>query len=182
MWSFSADTTVIEEIKYLFSNFNWISKSSDQGKDSTHKSFNLCSYAFSENWDQTIGGYPTKFPELGTLEWINFNPDFLIRISIVETFHFYPNRLFFPLLGYPLIVFSNENISVLSLVARFSLIGCYSFSDDYSFSYTFKIILQDYVNLEIIKKRESSINRDIHHSKVFSSDDIVLTWSILGFI
>ena len=29
-----------------------------------------------------------KFPELKTLEWINFNPDFLIRISTVETFHF----------------------------------------------------------------------------------------------
>jgi len=68
--------------------------------------------------------------ELGTLEWINFNPDFLIRISTVETFHFSPNPLFFSLLGYPLIVFSNENISVLSLVARFSLIGCESFSDD----------------------------------------------------
>ena len=68
--------------------------------------------------------------ELGTLEWINFNPDFLIRISTVETFHFSPNPLFFSLLGYPLIVFSNENISVLSLVARFSLIGCYSYSDD----------------------------------------------------
>ena len=104
-------------------------------------------------------------PELGTLEWLNFNPDFLIRISTVETFHFCPNPLFFPLFGYPLIVFSNENISVLS----FYLIGCYSFSDDYSFSYTFKIILQDYVNLEIIKKRGSSINPDIHHSKVFSS-------------
>ena len=69
-------------------------------------------------------------PELGTLDWINFNPDFLIRIFIVETFHFCPNPLFFSLLGYPLIVFSNENISVLSLVARFSLVGCYSFSDD----------------------------------------------------
>ena len=68
--------------------------------------------------------------ELGTLEWINFNPDFLIRISTVETFNFCPNPLVFSLLGYPLIVFSNENISVLSLVARFSLIGCYSFSDD----------------------------------------------------
>ena len=68
--------------------------------------------------------------ELGTLEWINFNPDFLIRISTMKTFHFCPNPLFFSLLGYPLIVFSNENISVLSLVARFSLIGCYSFSDD----------------------------------------------------
>ena len=57
-----------------------------------------------------------------------------------------------------------------SLVARFSLFGCYSFSDDYcSVSYTLKIILQDYVNLEIIKKRGSSINPDIHHSKVFSS-------------
>ena len=99
----------------------------------------------------------------------NFNPDFLIRISTVETFHFSPNPLFFSLLGYPLIVFSNENISVLSLVVCFSLIGCCSFSDDYSFSYTFKIILQDYVNLEIIKKRGSSINPDIHHSKVFSS-------------
>ena len=50
-------------------------------------------------------------PELGTLEWINFNPDFLIRISTVETFHFCPNPLFFSLLGYQLIVFSNENIS-----------------------------------------------------------------------
>ena len=28
--------------------------------------------------------------ELKTLEWINFNPDFLIRISTVETFHFSP--------------------------------------------------------------------------------------------
>ena len=72
----------------------------------------------------------TEKTELGTLEWINFNPDFLIRISTVETFHFSPNPLFFSLLGYPLIVFSNENISVLSLVARFSLIGCYGFSDD----------------------------------------------------
>ena len=30
--------------------------------------------------------------------------------------------------------------------------------------------MQDYVNLEIIKKRGSSINPDIHHSKVPSSD------------
>ena len=29
--------------------------------------------------------------------------------------------------------------------------------------------MQDYVSLEIIKKRGSSINPDIHHSKVFSS-------------
>ena len=28
--------------------------------------------------------------ELKTLEWINFNLDFLIRISTVETFHFSP--------------------------------------------------------------------------------------------
>ena len=116
--------------------------------------------------------YFKRRAELGTLEWINSNPDFLILISIVETFHFSPNPLFFPLLGYPLIVFSNENISVLSLVVCFSLIGCCSFSDDYSFSSTFKIILQDYVNLENIKKRGSSINPDIHHSKVFSSVDI----------
>ena len=34
---------------------------------------------------------PKHCPELGTLEWINFNPDFLIRISTVETFHFCPN-------------------------------------------------------------------------------------------
>ena len=32
--------------------------------------------------------------------------------------------------------------------------------------------MQDYVNLEIIKKRGSSINPDIHHSKVFSSGHI----------
>ena len=31
-----------------------------------------------------------KCTELKTLEWINFNPDFLIRISTVETFHFSP--------------------------------------------------------------------------------------------
>ena len=30
------------------------------------------------------------YSELKTLEWINFNPDFLIRISTVETFHFSP--------------------------------------------------------------------------------------------
>ena len=41
-------------------------------------------------------------PELGTLEWINFNPDFLIRISTGKIFHFCPNPLFFSLLGYPL--------------------------------------------------------------------------------
>ena len=29
-------------------------------------------------------------PELGTLEWITFNPNYLIRISIVETFNFSP--------------------------------------------------------------------------------------------
>ena len=28
--------------------------------------------------------------ELGTLEWINFNPDYLIQISTVETFNFSP--------------------------------------------------------------------------------------------
>jgi len=28
--------------------------------------------------------------ELGTLEWITFNPNFLIRISTVETFNFIP--------------------------------------------------------------------------------------------
>ena len=89
-----------------------------------------------------LGGEKSE-TELETLECINFNPDFLIRISTVETSHFCPNPLFFSLLGYPLIVFSNENISVLSLIVRFSLIGCYSFLDDYSFSYTFKIILQD---------------------------------------
>ena len=44
-------------------------------------------------------------PELETLEWINFNPDFLIRISTVETFHFCSNPIFFFLLGYPLFVF-----------------------------------------------------------------------------
>ena len=38
---------------------------------------------------------PTTVPlklssELKTLECINFNPDFLIRISTVETFHFSP--------------------------------------------------------------------------------------------
>ena len=29
-------------------------------------------------------------PELGTLEWITFNPNYLIKISIVETFNFSP--------------------------------------------------------------------------------------------
>ena len=28
--------------------------------------------------------------ELGTLEWITFNPNYLIRISTVETFNFSP--------------------------------------------------------------------------------------------
>ena len=31
-----------------------------------------------------------KATELGTLEWMTFNPDFLIRISTVETFNFSP--------------------------------------------------------------------------------------------
>ena len=34
--------------------------------------------------------------------------------------------------------------------------------------------MQDSVSLEIKKKRGSSINLDIHHSKVFSSDDKIL--------
>ena len=29
-------------------------------------------------------------PERGTLEWITFNPNYLIRISTVETFNFSP--------------------------------------------------------------------------------------------
>ena len=29
-------------------------------------------------------------PELGTLQWITFNPNYLIRISTVETFNFSP--------------------------------------------------------------------------------------------
>ena len=82
----------------------------------------------------------------------------MIRISTVETFHFCPNPLFFSLLWYQLIVFSNENISVLS----------------------FKIILQDYVNLEIIKQRGSNINPDIHHSKVPSSQLKTFEWDILN--
>ena len=32
--------------------------------------------------------------KLGTLEWDTFNPDCLIRISNVETFHFLLNPLF----------------------------------------------------------------------------------------
>ena len=31
-----------------------------------------------------------NWPELGTLEWITFNPNYLIRISTVETFNFSP--------------------------------------------------------------------------------------------
>ena len=38
---------------------------------------------------------------------------------------------------------------------------------------TFKIILQDYVNLEIKKKSGLSLNPNIHHSKVPSSDQIL---------
>ena len=34
-------------------------------------------------------------PELGTLEWDTFNPDWLIRISNVDTFNFLLNPLFF---------------------------------------------------------------------------------------
>ena len=39
--------------------------------------------------------------------------------------------------------------------------------------------MQDYVNLEIIKKRGSSINPDIPHSKVFSSVEKVLRYPCL---
>ena len=52
--------------------------------------------------NQRVGGTITHlilqcvfFPELGTFEWINFNPDFLIRISTVETFLFSPYPLYF---------------------------------------------------------------------------------------
>ena len=33
--------------------------------------------------------------ELGTLEWITFNPNYLIRISTVETFNFIPQYTLF---------------------------------------------------------------------------------------
>ena len=36
-------------------------------------------------------------PELGTLEWITFNPNSSIRISTVETFNFSPSSTLFSL-------------------------------------------------------------------------------------
>ena len=65
---------------------------------------------------------PIIHPELGTLEWINFNPDFLIRISTVETFHFSPYST----------LFLSPWISVncfLQWEYFCSLIGCPLFSD-----------------------------------------------------
>ena len=114
--------------------------------------------------------------ELGTLEWINFNPDFLIRISTVETFHFCPNPLIFSLqldirkLFSPMriFLFSHWLPAFLWLAATVSQMIKYWF-EFYRFSYTFKIILQDYVNLEIKKKSGLSLNPDIHHSKIPSS-------------
>ena len=76
---------------------------------------------------------------------------------------------------------------------RIFLIGCPLFSDwllqflrwsninlNFIVFHTLKIILQDYVNLETIKKRGSSINPDIHYSKVFSSELKTSEWNILN--
>ena len=117
-------------------------------------------------------------PELRTLEWETFNPDCLIRISNVDTFDFLLNPLFF---GH-----STENsktdfskfreslpflyinlkwrakIQISRLLILDSLVGCF---------YT----------LKIKKKRGSSINLDIHHSKVTSSDRLDLGLHLLQY-
>ena len=43
-------------------------------------------------------------PVLGTLEWITFNPNYLTRISTVETLILVLNSLFFSLFEYPYII------------------------------------------------------------------------------
>ena len=43
-------------------------------------------------------------PVLGTLEWIPFNPNYLTRISTVETLILVLNSLFFSLFEYPYII------------------------------------------------------------------------------
>jgi len=42
----------------------------------------------------------------------------------------------------------------------------------------FRIQVQDWVSLDIKKKRGSRINLDIHHSKVFSSEQGTFEWWI----
>ena len=50
------------------------------------------------------------------------------------------------------------------------------------FSYTFKIILQDYVNLEIKKKSGLSLNPDIYHSKVPGSGEVIFLLVLFSLI
>ena len=49
-------------------------------------------------------------PELGTLEWDTFNPDWLIRISNVDTFNFLLNPLFFDIKKNQKPVFQNQRV------------------------------------------------------------------------
>ena len=65
-------------------------------------------------------------------------------------------------------LFSHWLLAFLWLAATVSQMIKYLF-EFYRFSYIFKIILQDYVNLEIKKKSGLSLNPDIHHLKVPSS-------------
>ena len=52
-------------------------------------------------------------PGLGTLEWITFNPNYLIRISTVETFNFSPQYTLFSLsLHIRTLFFSNESAGI----------------------------------------------------------------------
>ena len=50
--------------------------------------------------------------ELGTLEWITFNPNYLSEYPLWKLLILVLNPLFFSLFGYQYIVFSNESAGI----------------------------------------------------------------------
>ena len=118
--------------------------------------------------------------ELTTLELDTVNPDCLIWISNVDTFNFLLNPHFFSLFGYLSFVWP---MRVHSL--NFKFLG---FSD-----WVFRFLqtplqiggvlqTQDYIYLKINKKRRSCIDFDIHNSKVFSSNHLILIFTLIWWL
>ena len=114
-----------------------------------------------------------KAPELKTLEWDILNPNYLIWVSNGHTFYFRLKPFF---LGYS----REKSILYINLKwrAKFQIYRIFIHDSDWlnfiHFSgYKYKI------RFVIKKKRGSSINLDINHSKVFSSVCITIWKEII---
>ena len=109
-----------------------------------------------------------KTPELKISEWDNLNPDRLINLEI-------NNKRITSIICSELKTLELDTLNPDHLI-RISIVETYDFLNPL-FWYTLigrivgTLVDKDYNNLKINKKRRSSINLDIHNSKVFSSGD-----------